>query len=867
MTGAEADSREGLNTVDVSPKTDEQHPVVTFMDSAPVETDVYEQSKSQDALSYSDMADASLENFLSRPVLVATNVWNQGDVLSTDVNVLDLLINNVGVTRKLNNFALFRFTLCIRVMINGMPFHQGRLGVAYSPLPTINGHANIDTGPPDEDFDLFRLSQLPGTKASPLNPAENEVYEIKMPFLYPENYYPISNALTSTNLKEYTQNYCNLILYSLGALDVANSETNQNASVSVYAWFEDVEIGAPTVAANPVSRKEKFKNQKSSIPEEEEKPDGLISSVTSAFASAAGELSGVPLVGHYMDQGAGFLNKATAALRIFGLSRPAVLTDPDRFRSDPISQISLGAGNEIVDKLTIDPKQGLSLDPGLTGTGPVDTMSFAHICSNWTLVGGAPWNAGDDADTRIFQMGVSPYFAIQDSGVRSILASCSLPGPFFRYWSGTMEYRIIIAASKYHRGRLNISYDPTGLNASVITTNLRNTMIVDLSETTVIDFSVSWANPQAYLEIPETFNFSPFASAGIIYNPNLFNGSVDVRVLNELTCPVSPNTVGVFVYARAGPDIEFAGPRTALMNSWSPVPNGLAVVAAEEVVAELDEPEEDDPQETKDQPPEKEIVPASPVSSMEPFRLYGKPTPKSDLKPVAYFGEKYVSFRPLIKRYTNWTQVNNTVPGGPSHTFTTTLPGFPGPNTYPDPDQFATNGLGTLNVVNAPLMAFLRFAHVGWKGGVRWKAILNADYAISQEKLFANRDGDGTGIPYTTTTALRSFNGTTKFGLANTQPHSWAGSAATSIDRHTLEYEVPFYNNLKFCGASRDGLAPNGNGITPDTNESNMIHSISFECGSAAGSSNGRYYLDIYTAAAEDFDLVFFLGGFPFYFI
>lgn len=864
MTGAEADSREGLNTVDVSPKTEEQHPVVTFMDSAPVETDIYEQPSSKDALSYSDMGDASLENFLSRPVLVATDSWNQGDIITSEFNVLELLINNVGVTRKLNNFALFRFTLCIRVMLNGMPFHQGRLGISYSPLPTINGHASIDTGIPTEDYDLFRLSQYPGTKASPLNPAENEVYEMKMPFLYPENYYPISNALTSTNLKEYTQNYCSLILYSLGALDVANSETNQNASISVYAWFEDVEIGAPTVAANPVSKKTKFK-QKSSVPEEEEKPDGLISSVTSAFASAAGELSGVPLVGHYMDQGAGFLNKATAALRIFGLSRPTVLTDPERFRSDPISQLALGAGNEIVDKLTIDPKQGLSLDPGLTGTGPVDTMSFAHICSNWTLVGGAPWNAGDDPDTRVFQMGVSPYFALQDSGVRSLLASCSLPGPFFKYWAGTMEYRIVIAASKYHRGRLNISYDPVGLNASVVTTNLRNTMIVDLSETTVIDFSVSWANPQAYLEVPDTFNFNPFASTGIIYNPLLFNGAVDVRVLNELTCPVSPNTVGVFVYARAGPDIEFAGPRTNLMNSWSPVPNSLSLEAVQQIQSVAEQTEEQDDEDAEQQDAREVLVPAELASSMEPFRLYGEPTPNSDLKPVAYFGEKYVSFRPLIKRYTNWQQVSNSLGTGPSFTCTTTLPGFPAPNTFPDPDQFASNGLGTLNVCNSPLMAFLRFAHVGWKGGIRWKAVANGDVFTTFTKMSASRDGDSSGTPYTTTTVARSYNATSKFASARDQPHSWGGSSATSVDRHTLEYEVPFYNNLKFCGASRDGLAPNGNGITPDTNESNMIHSITMDVGTSSASTN--YYVDIYTAAAEDFDFVFFLGGFPFYFI
>jgi len=815
---AEQTAHPGLNTTVETDMDSEEHAVVTFHDSAPIVKDDYQQTSSAlDALTYSDMSDASLSDFLSRPVLINSLEWSQGTTFSTSFQAFNLLMSNTGVLRKLNNYSLFRFSLCVRVMINGMPFHQGRLGVSFTPLTNIGGHRSS----PAITNILYRESQLPGTKASPLNPAENETYEIKFPFFFPENYFPLGNYLSGSTLPDYAQNYAVMDIFSYGDLFAANSEINQNVGISVYAWFEDVELGAPTVSANAVS-KSRRKGVSQAVPKEEESEDGIISSVTSAFAAATGELSGVPFIGSYAKMGSDFLNKTSRALRIFGFSRAPILTDPSRFRYDPVSSLALTSGAEVVDKLTFDPKQGLSVDPALYGLGPADQMSFEHICSNWSYIGTANWAVGSAADTRICQIGVSPYYAFRD-GTNVIFASMSLPAPLFTKWAGTIEYKLVFASSKYHRGRLNISFDPDGINATISTTNLRNTIIVDLSETTEVTFTVSWAQPQAYLDVPALLDFNPFSQSGIIYNQDLFNGSIDVRVLNELTAPVTPNSIDVYCFARACPDIEYAVPTTALIDNLSVVPSGLV------------------------------------SGSSSALRLYGEPSPNSDIKPVAYFGEKVVSFRPLLKRYTNWTTISTTsVAGAADVMMRIGLPAFPAGASNLDPTQFGTGGIGTVITARTPVMSYLRTAYVGWKGGTRWKAIGSTNTGKPASLSAFRNDGDIT--PYTTNLNTLGFNGTTRFMNNLHGPNSWVGAAATSADRATLEYENPFYSRLKFAGACRDGLAPDV-GSELDTDESEMYHSVSLRTITAAGNDTERFSVDLYVAAAEDFDFVFFLGS------
>lgn len=72
------------------------------------------------------------------------------------------------------------------------------------------------------------------------------------------------------------------------------------------------------------------------------------------------------------------------------------------------------------------------------------------------------------------------------------IAFASLP---FRYWTGSLEYRIQFVATQYHRGRVRVTYFPSAnaILPAVDYTNLAHNHIIDLSETREVVLKVGWA--------------------------------------------------------------------------------------------------------------------------------------------------------------------------------------------------------------------------------------------------------------------------------------------------------------------------------------------------------------------------------------
>lgn len=117
-----------------------------------------------------DMGSASgcdLGDFLERPVRLASYTWTVGSPLSENLDPWTTLLENVNVIARVKNFNLLRCDMCVKFVINGNPFHYGKVLAAYQPLATAdqifaNSSVGINTAGP-----LIALSQMPSVYLDP----------------------------------------------------------------------------------------------------------------------------------------------------------------------------------------------------------------------------------------------------------------------------------------------------------------------------------------------------------------------------------------------------------------------------------------------------------------------------------------------------------------------------------------------------------------------------------------------------------------------------------------------------------------------------------------------------------------------------
>lgn len=110
----------------------------------------------------------------------------------------------------------------------------------------------------------------------------------------------------------------------------------------------------------------------------------------------------------------------------------------------------------------------------------------------------------------------------QTASYTAFRSACWQPTPnchvarLFHYWRGTICFKIEVVASKFHAGTIMLAYDPQDDTLSS-TSNLRVSKIVDISETKEIYFEIPWCSARSYLEVDPCSNFANGTVDGAMY--------------------------------------------------------------------------------------------------------------------------------------------------------------------------------------------------------------------------------------------------------------------------------------------------------------------------------------------------------------
>lgn len=560
--------------------TAETNEVLTFVDTG---GDVEDCGYSYNPIaSASATQNTSLAKFLSRPTLVDTRTWATSDLngyLGTTIEPWYLFLNNSVIKNKLVNYAFLRAKLCVKIIVNATPFHYGCLRVAYEPnvnaANTGDRVSKIRTNLVSTLPYVIPLSQLPGMW---VYPADDTGGELHVPFFKSSNWLKL-------NVKEPAKTMGAMYYYVAFPLSVASATASSTLTIDTFVWLEDVELSGST-AELTLQGKDEY--------------DGPISKVASAVAAVSSKMESVPVIGKFARATTIGASAMASIASMFGFTNTPIIDGVPARIPMPGPHLASAEISAPIQKLTLDPKQELSVDPTLHGLDSTDEMAILNIVSkNSTLVMDG-WATTDAVGTVIFNANVSPMLfgavdVVDGSAVtqarRVYHTPMSYLGMMFTHWRGDIIFEVDVICTKFHKGRLKIAWDPLGSGGTAaLPENTVFTTILDIGENNKATFRVPFHQAYAWLRtraISRT-NWSPGNALPV--NDLYDNGLFVISVLTPLISPVTPQNVGVKISVYAAKNFEFANPRSSLgQTSGSPPPSFFAVQGKDVVDVESTE--------------------------------------------------------------------------------------------------------------------------------------------------------------------------------------------------------------------------------------------------------------------------------------
>lgn len=791
--------------------------LVTFSDEQPGQH--VEVASISNGVAMSDMTpNVELAEFLSRPVRIYSYTWNEADPIATEHVILPwkLFFDDQRIKFKIHNYSFLRCNLKVKIVLNASPFYYGMSIAAYHPLPNFN-RDNIVRDSGTKYF--IPISQRPHLF---FNAQNSEGGEMTLPFLFHRNWIRVQKISDFINMGD-------LNLFNFTQLQSANGASGSGVTVQVYAWAEDVQLSGPSVGLALQSRDEY---------------DGPVSKPASAVAAAMGRLASIPSLRPWATAAQIGAEAVRNGAYTMGYSNTPVIDPQHAFK--PVAAPPL-ASSEIsfpFDKLTLDPKNELTIDPCIHGLKNIDELSIAHLVQKESYLTTANWSTTNAPDDILFSSAIAPGMYDCDNATQQkvyMTPMCWI-SQMFEHWRGDIIFKFRFVASQYHKGRVRIIYDPAGYAAGniildTVSTSVVFNEIVDLAKDTTIEVRVPYQQAISWMKtaVPTsaTIPWSTSTSPTFSIDDNYQNGTIVMRVLTALTAPISSSSINVLVSVRGAPNLEFANPKDILDQKYTQM-----------VVQSQDE--YDDGATT--------TVVAGNASAVEHPCRY-----------LMHFGEAVPSMRQLLRRLT----LSKVFTIGLDSTHNTristfTLSRWPMPygydsNGYNAATSLVTTGPKGFNWCEHHPIPYILGAFLGTRGSVNWN--FNVDVPNTIRTIRAYRNNNASKTPgfndYTATTTGANRSIDEAFYATNTVGGAGGQTYTNQLTQAGLSVSIPNFSPFNFQRA----FPSNVNG--PGSDDGSSYDTFNLEVWSNP-SSNGSVGRDFkMTASAgigSDFTALFFLN-------
>jgi hypothetical protein len=483
------------------------------------------------------LGDYDLNSWFSRPTKLTEITWENGKSFRAYLNPWYDYFMKPDIREKLKGYSRLRCRMHVKVMINASPFDYGAGVMSYEPLI---GVGSGDTGFSGQRCD-FAYGTDPAVAVLTCRPhelfyaAHSRGCEMVLPFIYHKNWIELDE------LQSELQNMGALTVASLVKLRSATTVSDVNSTITVYAWAEDVEMTGPSYTLQSGD----------SVP-----PYGMASSM-SGMVGAIGR-------------------RVAASL---GQWRPNIIGNLANVEEDNQTEM-----------LAVDQSNEVTLDSRTVGLDGVDHMSFSSMMDRNVMIMRFPWKSHTDpVDKLLYVKHVTPmvswyrdatpvagetFTTVTGLPVRAVQMTPSAHvGTAFANWRGSITYRFTVVASQMHRGRLMLTYDPAGHHKDYDEESYTDprviTKIWDIQENPDFEFTVPYAAARPYLTtglmanvfmaVPTIQWPSPPSTTDYKYDPNQYNGSIRISVLNPLITQIPNTEVEIMVRMNCS-SLEFQNP-------------------------------------------------------------------------------------------------------------------------------------------------------------------------------------------------------------------------------------------------------------------------------------------------------------------
>lgn len=767
-------------------------------------------SEMNQLLDYITPGEETLSAFLSRPVKIFTQQWDSTAFTAAEFNPWALFLANPVIKNKITNFSMFRATLHVRAMFDGTPLQAGSLQLSYMPTGTVA--AGTKWNRPAAGWDVFRGSQLRNVEIYATGSSSGEIV---CPFIFRK---PFASIIAGAS-DIASLGTCRL--QQLIPMDSSASGVVVAGTIQILAWMTDVDLRVATYVSamnrEPVAKKEV-------------RPNFNISRPATIVAKAASMLSGLPYVGPAATMASMVATGVASIAAAFGYARPFDLRDKVAMLPRYAGAFALVDGVDSPEKLSCDPKQGVPVGPEwLNLPGEQDQMSIASIASRESLVAlySSLWTTATPPGTQILGLIVHPFGGLNGTPATdrrlSPVAYAAAP---FKYWTGSIRWRIKAICPGMTRGRLLIFHYPhNDLGYQTMSysdaLNTCQNCILDLESSTDVEFVVrpSMTRPWLYVGNMNSSDYQPsedFVRA---------NGRIVVVVMNALSAPLA-SKCGLQFYVRGGEDFQVAVPQLSSVAAWTwknaMMPSSTRANASE-------------------------VPPTGPGGANAP-NAECELTKRSvrEVPAAPYFGERVESLRSMVKRFTHYAYWRPTMDPTDLNTTQIAL-------TITD-DFYGNQPMSTAGSYSWTWLTYATMPFMAVRGGVRYRAVLGevpgAAASLKDAATGWERGDYAANAPsgrYATSVVGTSQAGNIRAALLG----SGNGLSYTPQNRQPVaEAEFPYYSNdlYSFAGSSASPT-PHPDGV--------KFWAVA---GIGASAEITPFDVEVFQAAADDFSCNEWMG-------
>lgn len=812
----------------------------------------------------------TITDFLSRPIVVRTGLWNSTDDTETQLytaNFPEALISNAMYQEKLQGFVGLRATLVIKVQVNSQPFQQGRLMLQYFPyaqympnrVQLVNATLQGRSGCPRTDLDLSVGTEI----------------EMRIPYVSPHVYY---NLITGQG--SFGAIY--LVVYSQLRDQVSGTGA---VEYTVWAHLEDVDVQYPTGAniftgssPNFISEAAKLASGKytesdlrilwknkaySTKPSKifaqgaveltDMKNTGVISSGIGQVSEGLRTLGRIPVLGNMFTRPAWISAQASNIFKILGFSKPTTQNVPCESKLRGQNRMANYDGADTSHKLALSTANEIETKAGLSGTS-ADEMDLSHVLSIPNFWDRFTWSTDAATGTVLWDNFVTPFKVKPFSDTITDRFRCTHMGYVansFGYWRGSIVYTFKFVKTQYHSGRLRISFIPFYFNDTISTgvpdISKTQKIVVDLRTSTEVSFTVPYVSsrPWMFCIRPE----SEWLGANNTLMYNAVTGIVRVEVLNQLVAANNVfQSIDTIVEVQGGPDLTFAAPSSP---SYVPFSGELTALAIKKQNLERE-------QEYGVIRPqvmgENEAVPRNAAQhGVHPMSIDTHAI-SSNWSPEAHcIGEKIMSIRQLVKRFGDFFDVSISP---------TVNAALIAPYSVLEP----INAVATAKTIS--MFEYYYFLYGFWRGSMRIKLtntdISADDYATASNTTLRVNLWNSIQDSFNQLTSAFTAGGLPVQPIAALPPGTLGmGNSQHVIDTNVeglAEFEVPYYNISHISPATLYGSAETPVTI-PNVLKGHIPPTIVAVSPTAPvvkeGSSKS---LQFYRAVGDDFTFMYLVG-------